>query len=67
MNKLIKCKDCRFVHEKHYERDGEEPYIKSVCTNKFGLNNIYQVHSDDFCSRAELREVSDDASTVEDI
>lgn len=66
MNKLIKCKDCRFVREKHYEKDGEKPYIKSVCTNKFGLNNTYQVHADDFCSRAELKETVDDASTVKD-
>lgn len=66
MSKLIRCKDCRFVRKKHYEKDGEEPYIKSVCTNKFGLNNTYQVHPDDFCSRAELKETTDNASTVKD-
>lgn len=65
MNKLIKCKDCRFVREKHYERDREEPYIKSVCTNKFGLNNTYQVHADDFCSKAKLKEAADNASAIE--
>ena len=66
MDKIIKCKDCRFFREKHYEKDGEEPYIKTVCKNKFGMNNTYQVHADDFCSRAELKEAADNASAIED-
>jgi hypothetical protein len=57
MEELTKCKNCNFFCEKHYERDGEEPYIKAVCKNKFGMNNTYQVRADDFCSRAEPKEV----------
>lgn len=64
MDKLIKCKNCRFVREKHYENNGEKPYKKTVCGNKFGLNNTYTVRDDDFCSRAELKETADDASTI---
>lgn len=54
--KIIKCKNCKFFIEKHYENHGEEPYIKAVCTNKFGLNNTYTVRVYDFCSRAEPKE-----------
>lgn len=64
MDKLIKCKDCRFVREKHYENEGEKPYIKTVCRNKFGLNNTYTVRADDFCSRAEPKETADNVSTI---
>lgn len=31
LEKVIKCKDCKWLEEKHYEEDNEKPYIKLVC------------------------------------
>ncbi len=43
--KGIKCKHCKMLEEKHYEEDGEKPYVKMVC-------KLFkrQMHLDDFCS-----------------
>ena len=52
------CEYCKYYTEHHYENDGEEPYIKAIkasCSNKYGLNNGYQIHKWDFCSRFEPR------------
>ncbi len=52
---VVRCKDCRYYEEHHYERDGEPPYIKGKCGNKFGLNHQYMVHPEEFCSRGERK------------
>ena len=43
--KGIKCKHCKMLEEKHYEEDGEKPYVKMVC-------KLFkrQMHLEDFCS-----------------
>ena len=53
---IIRCKDCKYIAEHHYEENGEPPYIKYTCAYKAGLAKGYQVHEWDFCSRAERRE-----------
>lgn len=53
---VVRCKDCKYYEEHHYEREGEPPYIKGKCGNKFGLNRQYMVHPEEFCSRGERRE-----------
>lgn len=50
------CEKCKYCYEGHYEEKGEKPYIKRHCTNKYGLNNEYQVHEWDYCSRFEAKE-----------
>ena len=52
---IIRCKDCKYIEEHHYEEDGEPPCIKYTCTYKAGLTKEYQVHEWDYCSRAERR------------
>lgn len=53
---VVYCRDCKYYEEHHYEREGEPPYIKGKCGNKFGLNRQYMVHLEEFCSRGERRE-----------
>ena len=53
---VVRCKDCKYYEEHHYELEGEPPYIKGKCGNKFGLNRQYMVHPEEFCSRGERRE-----------
>ena len=53
---LVTCKNCKHRTEHHYEKDGEQPYVKLTCGNKYGLNNEYQIHDYDYCSRFEARE-----------
>jgi hypothetical protein len=53
---VVRCKECKYYEEHHYEREGEPPYIKGKCGNKFGLNRQYMVHPEEFCSRGERRE-----------
>lgn len=50
------CSNCKWCHEKHYEEKGDEPYIKRVCENKYGLNKNYAIYEHDFCSRWESKE-----------
>ena len=53
-----KCKYCKHIKEQHYEREGEKPYIKYVCGNRFGISNYSQVNPElDFCSRFEEKEL----------
>ena len=52
---IVRCGECKHKRDLHYEEPGEEPYIKSICKNKYGLTEKYQVHDWDFCSRAERR------------
>lgn len=47
---VIRCKDCRFLEEKHYEDEVEKPYVKLVCKL---LKKQFQPN--DFCSYAEKR------------
>ena len=54
-SKVIECVNCKFKVEHHYEDEGEEPYIKLTCGNKYGLTENYIVHDDDYCSRAEVK------------
>ena len=48
MEKVVKCKDCKWLLEQHYEEDGEKPYVKFVCklTKR-------QCRLNDFCSYGE--------------
>lgn len=47
------CSNCKWCHEGHYEEEGEQPYIKRKCSNKYGLNPNYSVYEHDYCSRWE--------------
>lgn len=47
------CGNCKWCHEGHYEEEGEQPYIKRKCTNKYGLTPNYSVYEHDYCSRWE--------------
>lgn len=48
---VVRCKDCRYCEEAHYEEEGEKPYIKLKCK----WSN-YSRHSNDYCSYGERRE-----------
>ena len=50
------CGNCRWCQERHYEEEGEQPYIKRKCTNKYGLTPNYSVYEYDYCSRWETSE-----------
>ena len=52
---IIRCGECKYKKDHHYEDFGEEPHIKSTCENKYGFVKGYQVHDWEFCSRAERR------------
>jgi len=53
-----KCKYCKYCKENHYEKEGEKPYIKYVCDNRFGISDYSQIEPDsDYCSRFEEREL----------
>ncbi len=54
MEKVVRCKDCRFYEEKHYEDEGEKPYIKRVCKI---LNKQFQPTF--FCCLGEEKRDSD--------
>ena len=51
---LVRCKDCKYCREAHYEEDGEPPIIKLKCENKYGLCR-YQAEPDGFCSHGERK------------
>lgn len=52
-----KCEYCKHLTEQHYEKEGEKPYIKYVCGNRFGISDYSQVIPEmDFCSRFEEKE-----------
>ena len=53
---VIRCKNCKYIKEHHYEEIGEPAYIKYTCSNKYGLPDNYQVHEWDYCSRGEKRD-----------
>ena len=57
---IIRCKDCKYIDEHHYEENGEPPCIKYTCAYKAGLAKEYQVQEWDFCSRAERRQDATD-------
>ena len=48
---VVRCKDCTYCEETHYEDDGEPPYIKTYCSL---LNRTIQPN--DFCSYGERKE-----------
>lgn len=45
---VVRCKDCKFYEEAHYEDEGETPRIKHVCRL---LTRTMQI--DDYCSYGE--------------
>lgn len=47
---VIRCKDCKYLEEKHYEEIGYIPYIKLTCK----WSN-YSHQPNDYCSLAERR------------
>lgn len=53
-DELIRCKDCKYLEEHHYEEVGETPYIKYDCKYR-----NYQVQLDGFCSSAVRRSEND--------
>lgn len=53
---LLRCEDCKYFDERHYEKEGEAPYIKGKCKYKAGLSNDYRVNPRDYCSRGEPKE-----------
>ena len=48
---VVRCKDCRYCEEAHYEEEGENPYIKLKCK----WSN-YSHQPNDFCSYGERKE-----------
>lgn len=53
-----KCKYCKHLAENHYEKEGEKPYIKYVCRNRFGISDYSQIEPEiDYCSRFEEKEM----------
>lgn len=48
---VVRCKDCKYCEECHYEEEGEKPYIKLKCK----WSN-YSHHPNDFCSYGERKE-----------
>lgn len=48
---VVRCKDCQYCVERHYEEDGEQPYIKLTC--KW---SSYSHSPNDFCSYGERKE-----------
>ena len=48
---VVRCKDCRYCEECHYEEEGEKPYIKLKCK----WSN-YSHQPNDYCSIGERRE-----------
>lgn len=47
---VVRCKDCKYCEECHYEEEGEEPYIKLKCK----WSN-YSRQSNDYCSYGERK------------
>ena len=47
---VVRCKDCMYCKEFHYEEPGEEPYIKLMC--KW---SCYSHQPNDFCSYGERK------------
>ena len=45
VEKVVRCKNCKYREEHHYEEKGEQPYIKYEC--KF---TKYSMSDDGFCS-----------------
>ena len=48
---VVRCKDCRYCVQAHYEEEGEKPYIKLKCK----WSN-YSHQPNDYCSCAKRRE-----------
>ena len=48
---VVRCKDCEYCEERHYEENGEMPYIKFTC--KW---SSYSHSPNDFCSLGERKE-----------
>lgn len=48
---VVRCKDCKFHREAHYEDEGEPPYIKHIC-------KLYKrtMQLDDYCSYGEKKD-----------
>lgn len=51
-DQVIRCKDCKYHHEAHYEEDGEDPIIKHKCK----LLKGYQFSENHYCGFAERKE-----------
>lgn len=56
LHSIIRCRQCKYYHEAHYEAPGDSPYIKHQCKNKYGLNKYTVRPDEDYCSRAEKQE-----------
>ena len=50
---VVRCKDCKYRTEHHYEEEGEPPYIKYGC--KF---TKYSMSDEGFCSFGVRKEES---------
>lgn len=53
---VVRCWECKHIHEAHYEKPGEPPYTKYTCGCKYGLTKSYAVDKYDFCSRGEKKD-----------
>lgn len=54
---VVRCRDCKYCHDGHYENEGEEPYIKRRCTNKYALGNSgYGVFAAFHCAYGDRKE-----------
>lgn len=49
---VVRCKDCKYSEEHHYEHEGEKPYIKLSC--KF--DKYYSKSPNGFCYYGERSE-----------
>ncbi len=48
---VVRCRDCKYCIEHHYEEEGEKPYVKLSC--KW---SEYSHQPNDYCSYGERRE-----------
>ena len=56
LRSIIRCRQCKYYHEAHYEAPGDSPYIKHQCKNKYGMPKYTVRPDEDYCSRAEKKE-----------
>lgn len=60
LRSVIRCRQCKYYHEAHYEDPGDPPYIKHQCKNKYGMPKYTVRPDEDYCSRAEKKEEGKD-------
>lgn len=55
VDEVVRCKDCKFFEDAHYENESELPKIKTVC--RLFKRKLF---AEDFCSYGERKEQEDE-------